>query len=388
MDISWVFWGLYFATVLIALVVRNRVYAIFLAVLLGVQTWIWTVLAHAGGVWTYLVLGMSVLVHVHFLSLTRPQLRPIAWRIAVTWPAWYFVAATLLSLPWAVGWALGFEVPGVVLAFGIAGLGLVQSMTHTPSVVGLPLADTRGFRRVKPCDPSTIQGLRIGHLTDFHLGPFVSAKRARAAVERIVAADPDIVLLTGDFMTMESQNDRAALTFALEPFAAMTGRVFACRGNHDLEAPETVSTVCEALGIRLLIDEAVDVETPLGRVQIAGIDFRFRKVSEHIHNFVASLKPSDVPRIIMLHDPGHFRYLPDDAADLVLSGHTHGGQLGFLSLGIPLTIVGLSGVVPDQGLFARGRMRLYVNRGLGHYGFPLRIGVPAEESILHVALNV
>jgi predicted MPP superfamily phosphohydrolase len=91
---------------------------------------------------------------------------------------------------------------------------------------------------------------------------------------------------------------------------------------------------------------------------------------------------------MMLHDPGHFRYLPDDAADLVLSGHTHGGQLGFLSLGIPLTIVGLSGVVPDQGLFARGRMRLYVNRGLGHYGFPLRIGVPAEESILHVALNV
>jgi hypothetical protein len=69
---------------------------------------------------------------------------------------------------------------------------------------------------------------------------------------------------------------------------------------------------------------------------------------------------------------------------LVLSGHTHGGHLGLLSLGLPHTIVSAATSMPDHGLWARGRDRIYVHRGTGHYGFPLRVGVPAEESVLEV----
>jgi predicted MPP superfamily phosphohydrolase len=86
----------------------------------------------------------------------------------------------------------------------------------------------------------------------------------------------------------------------------------------------------------------------------------------------------------LLHDPGAFRHVPDGEADLVFGGHTHGGQLGLLVFGLPHTFVSAFTQVPDHGLWALGRNRLYVHRGTGHYGFPLRVGVPAEESLLKV----
>ena len=68
----------------------------------------------------------------------------------------------------------------------------------------------------------------------------------------------------------------------------------------------------------------------------------------------------------------------------MLSGHTHGGQIGLVSLGLKGTVVSLFGVSPDHGFWARGTDRLYVHRGTGHYGFPLRMGVPGEESVVRV----
>jgi predicted MPP superfamily phosphohydrolase len=92
-------------------------------------------------------------------------------------------------------------------------------------------------------------------------------------------------------------------------------------------------------------------------------------------------------RIVMLHDPGAFTHLPSGEGDLVLSGHTHGGQLGLLRLGLPHTVVSALTKIPDHGLWARGTDRLYVHRGTGHYGFPVRIGVPTEDSVLRIYLS-
>ena len=89
-------------------------------------------------------------------------------------------------------------------------------------------------------------------------------------------------------------------------------------------------------------------------------------------------------RVVLLHDPGAFRHLPDGTADLVLSGHTHGGHVGLVSLGLDWTFVNFLAGMPDHGPWSLGRNRLYVHRGTGHYGFPLRLGVPAEESLLEV----
>jgi predicted MPP superfamily phosphohydrolase len=161
--------------------------------------------------------------------------------------------------------------------------------------------------------------------------------------------------------------------------------VFACRGNHDLEAPEVVARACEAAGVRLLIDELVRVETGAGPIDVLGFDFRFNGRAAHIQSVSAAHpRTDDAIRVAALHDPGAFKHVPDGAADLVLSGHTHGGQLGLLWLGLEATVVSALTSLPDHGYWALGVNRLYVHRGTGHHGFPLRIGVPAERSVLSV----
>jgi uncharacterized protein len=162
--------------------------------------------------------------------------------------------------------------------------------------------------------------------------------------------------------------------------------VFACHGNHDHEAPEVVARALALNGIKLLVDDSHEIETDAGGVQIVGVDYAWRERRPHLERVCAAHPriPGKI-RLVLLHDPGAFKHLPEGEGDLVLSGHTHGGQLGVLSLGIPWTFLRLIGdKIPDQGLWARGRDRLYIHRGTGHYGFPLRLGVPAEESVLNL----
>ena len=261
------------------------------------------------------------------------------------------------------------------------GLGTVDIIPDPDEMVAI----AAGF-----CVPHRPQGervlrpLRLVQISDPHLGPFMSVARLRAICERAVAAQPDLVLLTGDFLTMESQSSVEPLRQALAPLAALPGRVYACRGNHDLEAPAIVDAALRHNGIRLLVDEAATAKTPWGEVELLGFDFTFREREAHLNRVTARHpRRGDRLRIALLHDPSAFRFLPPAAADLVLSGHTHGGQLGLVSIGGSWTVPRLVDV-PDHGLWARGRNRMYIHRGTGHYGFPLRLGVPAEEGVIHV----
>ena len=101
----------------------------------------------------------------------------------------------------------------------------------------------------------------------------MSIARLRRIAARAVAKAPDLIFLTGDFLTMESQRDADALRLALEPLRAMPGKVFACHGNHDHEAPETVARGLAENGVTLLVDDETTVETGAGPVQIIGTDF-------------------------------------------------------------------------------------------------------------------
>jgi predicted MPP superfamily phosphohydrolase len=232
--------------------------------------------------------------------------------------------------------------------------------------------------------------LRVVQITDPHLGPFMSERRFRKLCRQIVDIDPDLVLLTGDYLTVASnrapvRHGKTLLGRALEPLRALEGRTFACMGNHDHEAPEHVARGLAEAGVKLLVDDAVVVDTPAGPVQIVGADFHWSHVREALAEVDARHPRVDgALRLWLLHNPGHFKHLPDDAADLVLSGHTHGGQIGLVALGLPTTLVSIFSDVPDHGLWARGKARLYVHRGTGHYGFPVRVGVPAEQSVLQI----
>jgi len=190
------------------------------------------------------------------------------------------------------------------------------------------------------------------------------------------------VLLTGDFLTMEGSGTRGALTAALAPLRKVHGRAYAVFGNHDHDrgAPAEVHAALTANGVRILMDEEATVETPAGRVQIVGADYVGKGRREHIQRLLQAYpRRADHLRLLLLHDPSIFRHIPPGEVDLTLSGHTHGGQLGLVSFGLDWTVLSRTGW-PDHGLFGHGSNRLYVHRGTGFYGFPLRIGVPGEAS--------
>ena len=377
---------------------RGKMFAIFAGVMLGVHGLLSVALwpsFEALGLGP-LVIGLQLATFVHFGALTFPRLRRWGWRALVSWPGQWWAGATFLALPWAIVAALGLPPWGWWLPFAVGLIGLVQSLRNHHRTIDLVLDGSpvtelvrhpigrAGFAEGRD-EGRAERPLRIVQITDPHLGPFMSVARLRGVAERAVAADPDLILLTGDYLTMESQGTPSCLAEALAPLRALEGRVFACMGNHDHEAPAMVARELAEAGVRLLVDEATVVATPAGRVQIVGMDFVWRDRAAHAERIAA--EHPRVPgtlRVVLLHDPGAFRHLPDGSADLVLSGHTHGGQVGLVSFGLPWTAVSVLSKVPDHGFWALGRNRLYVHRATGHYGFPLRVGVPGEEGVMQI----
>ncbi len=374
-------------------VLRNRFFAIFAAVLLGMQglsaVALFPTFERVWPLYVYLQLA----VHVHFVSLCRARMRPLAWRALVSVPGLFFTAGSVLAIPWAVTSAIGFTPHLAWLPFAVAAWGTMQSLWTREEEIDVALDGevVEEIRRHPRGRAKSERPLRIVQITDPHLGPLMSERRLRRICERAVAREPDLILLTGDFLTMESHAAPELLERALAPLAAAEGRVFACFGNHDHEAPQVVRRALDHARVRLLVDEEATVETPAGPVQILGADFVFRGRAEHLQKLAERhpRRPGHL-RVVLLHDPGAFRHLPDGHGDIVFSGHTHGGQVGFLSLGLAWTFVSLFTSIPDHGFWARGRDRLYVHRGTGVYGFPLRVGVPGEESLVrvHVAREI
>ncbi len=397
---------------------RSRRFAIFALVILSFPTWVGLALRpHLGP----LGAGMPYLqlvCYLHFLSLmVRTGMRPWPVRVFITWPALWFTSATFMALPWGLIASAGLPPYGVWLPFILCAIGLLQSLWTAEETVDLrlrPEPDAHGpdghvvdghgsDRRLRrfpeglgaPADAEGRRPLSIVQITDPHLGPFMSIKRLARICQRAVDRQPDLILITGDLMTMESQKVDV-LAEALAPLSQYRGRVFACHGNHDHEARLVVSEALAKVGITLLIDQASTVSTAVGMVEVVGADFQWREREQHLARLCAeypraraSNNDDGVPekdgfRLLLLHDPGAFRHVPAGQFDLVLSGHTHGGQIGLVSFGLPHTFVSLVTTIPDHGPWARGGERLYVHRAQGHYGFPLRLGVPGEQSLLRV----
>lgn len=386
--------------VVAAALARGRLYATFAGVMLGLHSLLAVavapLVARAAPVLLVPSLGLPApllflhaSVYLHFFLLARPRMRPLFFRALVSVPASYFVAGTFLALPWALLVAVGFTPPLIVVPYVLGLVGLWQSLRAPETEIDLALDDAHveGPRPHRSGAHRVERPLRVVQISDPHLGPFMSVERLAGICARAVDKQPDLIVLTGDFLTMESQHDVRHLEEALAPLQRLPGRVFACMGNHDHEAPAIVRAALARNGVRLLVDEAAVVDTDGGAVQILGLDYHFRDRARRIADACARApRIAGHLRLVLLHDPWAFRHLPEGDGDLVLSGHTHGGQVGLLSLGASWTFLRLfgRGELPDHGLWARGTDRLYVHRGTGHYGFPLRLGVPAEESLLRV----
>ncbi len=397
---------------------RGRTFAIFSGVvmalsLLGALVVHWRLDAWLGGAWleaayAAMAFGMAAAA-LHYGHLVRARMRSRAFRWLVSIPGQTFIASSFVATMWVAALAVvriplwGLDATGALAVLAPLDLlpyavGLVAAVTSPrlfAEVVRVELAKEgpEAFERVplerrrpgRAASTAPEQApLRVVQITDPHLGPWQPVAKLRRIVDGLVEHDPDLVLLTGDFLTMESNETPGALAEALAPLQRLPGRCYAIFGNHDHEAPDEVRHGLAANGVRLLVDEGCVHESPVGPVQILGADYTRYQRADHLAELLDQHPP--LPghlRVLMLHDPSAFHDLPEDDVDLVLSGHTHGGQVGLVSFGLDWTVLSRSRW-PDHGLFARGRSRLYVHRGTGFYGFPLRLGVPGEASVLEV----
>ncbi len=401
-----------------AAIVRGRLYAMFALVLMTFSLPAALILhARLRGLvpepalaWMDIVFAYSMAAAgIQFAHLVRARMRSTAFRWLVSVPGQTFIAAGMLGGPWllltlpprlifaALDWnaVLDFWILIEALPLVVSIASILTSITTRPETVRFQTSNTgpestqrvpvERFRGAFPA-PLLERPLRIVQITDTHLGPWQSVARLRRRIASLVERDPDLVTLTGDFLTMESMGSPGCLKEAMAPLAPIAERCVAIFGNHDHEAPDHVRHAMSALGIRLLIDDEACFETQVGPVQVVGADFVNRGHREHLSELLSRYpRRAEHFRLLLLHDPIGFHALPEDDVDLVLSGHTHGGQVGLVSLGLDWTALSFSRW-PDQGLFARGASRLYVHRGTGFYGFPLRVGVPAEHSVLEITI--
>jgi hypothetical protein len=196
----------YVLVVLAALGLRSRGYALFRAVGLGLHTAFAAALYPLVAPVAPLFIYLHAMVYLHSLCLVRPRMRSLAYRALVSIPGAFFAAGTLLALPWVVLRAFGFSPFGVWLPYVLALIGIVQSLTSRREIVDVVVGDgqdVRGVRRMRGSRARATRPLRIVQITDPHLGPFMSVQRLRRICERAVARQPDLVFLTGYFLTME-----------------------------------------------------------------------------------------------------------------------------------------------------------------------------------------
>ncbi len=352
--------------------------------------------------------GSMAAAGAHLFSLVRARLRPSVFRLFVSIPGMAFIAAGALSGIWLLALlpvralldAFDFDRTLAMLRwldllpFLVAAVSIRTSQRLEHETVRIRRSDPLegSFRRLplerhRAVSAGEPDWLRVVQISDPHLGPWQPRRMLQRRIEELVARDPDLVLLTGDFLTMEGMGSPGELARALAPLRALPGQCFACFGNHDHEAEAEVRSALANAGVRLLVDDEAVVATRCGPVQILGANDVARDRRAQLASLLARFpRRGECLRVLLLHDPSAFHQLPPDDVDLVFSGHTHGGQLGLLSFGLDWTVLSRTRW-PDHGLFGRGRSRLYVHRGTGFYGFPLRLGVPGELSLLEIETN-
>jgi len=232
--------------------------------------------------------------------------------------------------------------------------------------------------------PPPLDGLTIVQLSDIHSGYFMTEATMREYVEIANSLAPDLVALTGDFV--------ATNTVQVAPFIrAMAGLrskygVYGCLGNHDMftSSEEAVERGFAEVGFKLLRSENKVIDINGAKLNIIGVDFiglnpGIRTLNDALHG--VDLQGTTV---LLLHAPYTFPQAAQAGIHLTLSGHTHGGQIALHLGDLILTPARLASVFL-AGHYKIDSSHLYVNRGLGTTGPPIRIGSPPE--ITHITLR-
>ena len=248
--------------------------------------------------------------------------------------------------------------------------------------------------------PGAFKGMRMVHISDIHSGSFQDIRAVNKGIDLILKQQPDLIVFTGDLV-----NDRAT---EMEPYQNSFGRltaplgVFSTLGNHDygdyvqwptaqakIDNLEALKKVHANMGWRLLMNEHVVLEKGDEKIALLGIEnwgskARFPKYGKMD---LAHVGTEDIPfKILLSHDPSHWdaQILPEyNSIDLMLSGHTHGMQFGLENPYFKWSPVQWM-YKQWAGLYEQGSQKLYVNRGYGFIGYPGRVGILPEITVIEL----
>jgi uncharacterized protein len=224
--------------------------------------------------------------------------------------------------------------------------------------------------------PRAQDGFRIAQLTDIHVGPTIGRAFVEEIVGRVNALAPDLIAITGDLV----DGTVGQLAAAIEPLARLQAPhgVYFVTGNHEyFSGVEPWLNELNRLGIRVLRNERVRIDNGTVGFDLAGVDDRsavhYGGLSPE-HALGRALLERDPARelVLLAHQPRTLLDAEPFGVGLQLSGHTHGGQMWPFNF-----VVGLQQPFV-AGLHRRGRAQIYVSRGTGYWGPPMRLGAPAE----------
>lgn len=233
--------------------------------------------------------------------------------------------------------------------------------------------------------PARMDGFTIALLSDFHYDPYCSVHPIRSAIGMVNDLHPDLIVLTGDFVSVPFFGDPAAGASHAEPCAQLLRQMHAphdlvaVMGNHDFFTdPDRVTDSLRATGIKVLANQSIAIERDGGRFWLSGVDDVMGKTAD----LDATLRtvPADEAVVLLAHEPDYADHVSRYAVDLQLSGHSHGGQvrLPFIR---PLYLPSLARKY-IWGLYKIGGLTLYTNPGLGTVDIPVRLNCPPEITLL------
>jgi predicted MPP superfamily phosphohydrolase len=296
----------------------------------------------------------------------------------------WWVLETIAALPAQAGAlvptaAARFDEPFRGLAAGAIGVAMAVAAwgyTHGHrrlhvTRLDVPLGDL----------PPHLDGLRIVHVSDLHLGPTAHRGALHEAFDRVNALDPDLICVTGDIVD-SARTDLDHWLPELDRLRARHG-VFAILGNHDREAgtDRVAAALRSHTRWHVLRDEVATVEIDGRRLHLVGlIDRKAPDTAAMLPGLLATV-PAGEPRVLLVHQPVAFPAAAEAGVPLTLAGHTHGGQVavpGFPALNPARFMM----TRYDAGTFASGDSVLHVNRGLGTSGQRIRVAAPREITVV------
>jgi predicted MPP superfamily phosphohydrolase len=239
--------------------------------------------------------------------------------------------------------------------------------------------------------PSRLDGFTIGLLSDFHYDPYFSVHPIRRGVELVNGLRPDLIALTGDFVSVPWFGNAKKYVSNAEPCAQVLAQlraphgVWSVLGNHDVFSdPDRITNALKAVGIPTLSNQSVSIEKDGARFWLSGVDDVLGGDPDLPGTLVGV--PTGEAVVLMAHEPDYADYVAGYPVDLQLSGHTHGGQVR-IPLIHPLYLPPLAKKYV-RGLFKIRELTLYTNAGIGTVDLPVRWNCPPEVTLITVKASV